>query len=225
MYWSPKQNRTVSLVNEGEDEKDEEICPLCNCLNNVSVSHETPSGRDAGINFENCNMNKSRVQAAYFHKACHKCPDISQDSLCVVCKHTRLRHLIHCLLLADSLTHKEVLNRSNPYPCSLDNITLNLGCALALEERSGYCDTCRIFSGAAKEVMGQTNLSPDLECYISVNKSAVTFGGVKCSFAIYLYLKPSQQNLKLNAPSQRLRCAYTLGYHRAFTSHRPVSDD
>ncbi|PYH28174.1 HET domain-containing protein [Aspergillus neoniger CBS 115656] len=170
-----------SIAKEGEEDEDEEICSLCNCLEDMTFTRETPSGRYSGYNFRNCRMKKSRVQAAYFHKGCHQCPSISQDLLCVVCKHMRLRHLIQCILLADSLT-EEVLNRPKRYPCSLDTISLELGCARDLEERSIYCDICRFFSGTAKEVMEQDKLSSDLMSHIRVTRSEFTNGGVKSSF-------------------------------------------
>ncbi|RAH53990.1 hypothetical protein BO85DRAFT_471635 [Aspergillus piperis CBS 112811] len=171
-----------SIAKEGEEDEDEEICSLCNCLEDMTFTRETPSGRYGGYSFRTCRMKKSRVQAAYFHKGCHQCPSISQDLLCVVCKHMRLRHLIQCILLADSLTEEEVLNRPKQYqyPCSLDTISLELGCARDLEERSIYCDTCRFFSGTAKEF---------------------TNGGVKSSISIQLFLERPRKKLKDDALS------------------------
>ncbi|PWY62703.1 hypothetical protein BO83DRAFT_458240 [Aspergillus eucalypticola CBS 122712] len=69
---------------------------------------------------------------------------------------------------------------------------LRLGSVRDMQERSSYCDTCRLFAGAADQLMKSTGLLPDPHCYIQVRgeHTAVeeTIGDAKCSFRMTLSL-------------------------------------
>lgn len=209
-------SHTGVIYDSGSEDDDgaEEICPLCDCL--ICVRTE-PSGASESPYWQRHDKCKfTSAQIASFHKACHQCRDMSQDSLCMVCKHMRLRHLIQCLLFGDSLTRQDPLDSSITIPVKVQRIYLRLGCVRDLEERSKFCDMCRIFSRAAKEAIKQTKLSPESMCHIKMDGNESKIGGVKCNLRIRLFLERSRESLKGDRPSsyltlnQRLVGAYFL---------------
>lgn len=202
---------------QGDQEEVEETCSLCDCLEHVQVKHELPSGgcRYHQLRKGSLDKNKLKILRTYFHEACHQCPEISEESLCAECKHMRLGHLVRCILLADSPAEKYGLKGSISFSMTPAHIDLRLGRVQDLEDRSLYCDTCRMLFGAAKEVMEQTGLLPDATCRLTLERESLfygeTVGGIKCDFTIKLYVGDSPENWTLSEQS--------MG---AFSPFRPV---
>ncbi|RAK90920.1 HET-domain-containing protein [Aspergillus costaricaensis CBS 115574] len=172
MEWSYDGVRLVS--GSREDIDDENICPLCDCLEDILVE-STVTGCCATNNsygLKQGDFHRPGTQKVLFHEACPRCPDTLEDDLCPRCKHMRLRHLIQCLLLNESESDIAQDALHGWIPNRLDDIYLSLGSIQDLEEHSHYCNTCRI-----------------------------TIGGVRCSFGMSLQLKSSQERLKSDTSS------------------------
>lgn len=176
----------------------ENICPLCDCLEDLRVGTAARgSSRCHKIQYlKGGVLNRPRIQRAYFHEPCHQCNTTPEDQLCARCKHMRLRHLIQCLLLA-SHADAHALDSFEQFQTTLEDIYLNLGSVQGLEERSHSCETCRMFSGPAKEVMEQRNLPPGSDCFIRVGRNLLidgkTVGDVKCSIGMWLHVHVPQE--------------------------------
>lgn len=188
---------------EGEVFDDNEgTCPLCDCLIAAEIGcTTTPIGYESN---KEGDPNRPRIQRVCFHRACHQCPDTADDLLCARCKHMRLRHLTQCLLLAGPQSEDKVLmDDSQELSAILDAISLGLGSAQDLEERSQYCDTCRMFSGRAREVMKRTELSPESQCILDVSRMipGERVGGIKCRLMFSLSLESPQKSLCMGAYS------------------------
>ncbi|RDK42512.1 HET-domain-containing protein [Aspergillus phoenicis ATCC 13157] len=176
----------------------ENICPLCDCLEDLRVvtAARGSSRRRESHCFKGGVLNRPRIQRAYFHEPCHQCNTTPEYQLCARCKHMRLRHLIQCLLLA-SHADAHALDSFEQFQTTLEDIYLNLGSVQGLEERSHSCETCRMFSGPAKEVMEQRNLPPGSDCFIRVGRNLLidgkTVGDVKCSIGMWLHVHVPQE--------------------------------
>ena len=180
----------------------ESTCPLCDCLIKAGIRCTKPP-----IGYESIregDPNRPRIQRVCFHRACHQCPDTADDLLCARCKHMRLRHLTQCLLLAGPQSEAKVLmDDSREVSAILRSISLSLGSAQDLEERSQYCDTCRMFSGRVREVMKRTESSPESQCILDVSRliPGETVGGIKCRLMFCLSLESPQKSLCMGAYS------------------------
>lgn len=209
----------VHYVLWSADDPTQPICPLCDCLENVYVVMGTRFRRISahfGVN-SNCRFNRLIIQRSYFHEACHRCPNIPEHQLCAECKHMRLRHLIQCLLLADFDSKEKPLGDSKASQVRLSHINLILGSVQSIQERSSYCETCRMFAGGAREVMEQEKLSSDSQCYISIHRNqpgyaASAIGGVKCSLKMQIFLTDWKKSPKsaYRTPNKPSMGAYYL---------------
>lgn len=201
MSWSLADMLYNDFGSEKEaSDGDEGTCPLCDCLRRARIRRTTtPEGYDY---LGGSGPNRPRIQRVCFHRACHQCSDTADDLLCARCKHMRLRHLTQCLLLAEPHAEEKVLmDDSGVGSTILDGISLSLGSVQDLEERSHYCDTCRLFSGRAREVMKQTESSPGTHCILELLRCipGETLGGIECRFMFSLSLESSQKSLCMGA--------------------------
>ena len=199
MEWSYDGVRHVSGFREDID--DENICPLCDCLEDIVVESRVTGWCTTNDSYglKQGDFHRPGTQRVLFHEACRQCPDTPEDQFCARCKHMRLRHLIQCLLLTESESDIAQDALHGWIPNRLDDIYLSLGSVQDLEEHSHCCKTCRMFAGVAREVMEQAGLPSDSQCHLHVNRplyGSSTIGGVRCSFGMSLQLKSSQERLK-----------------------------
>lgn len=170
-----------------KDDYTEDVCSLCDCLEEIEYFGTPNSSGKRGLHRLK-EVDKARVRTNYFHKACNQCPSLSQDSLCINCKHMRLRHIIQCLLLDESHAEDVVHGSSRIY-----QVLLNLGSIHNLEERSQYCDICRMLAAAAKQTMKQNEFVHNPQCRIKLRRNYQsnrgTIGGIECRFEMMLGLE------------------------------------
>lgn len=74
------------------------------------------------------------ARSRLFHSECPTCPSTCAGSLCMVCRHLRLRHIVRCYLgpfLSENPSHPRCLQ-------------FQLGTVGELRKRSLYCEMCRM---------------------------------------------------------------------------------